>query len=57
MVNRRIERGSRLVVAILETTKAISKSVEISEVGGFDDLSLDDGEHDLDLVQPRRVDR
>jgi hypothetical protein len=52
-----VERGCGLVVAILETAEPVSQSVEVGEIGWLDDLALDDREHDLDLVEPRGVDR
>jgi hypothetical protein len=47
-----VERSCRSVVAVLEALQAIGQSGEVGEVGRLDDLSLDDREDDLDLVQP-----
>jgi len=52
-----VERGRRLVVAGLEAPQAVSQRLEVGEVGGLDDLTLDDREDDLDLVEPRGVNR
>ena len=45
------------VVAGPETQQSVFERGEVGEVGGLDDLALHDGEVDLDLVEPGRVDR
>ena len=52
-----VERAGGGVVSGLEGKQPVFESGEVSEVGGLDDLALHDGEVDLDLVQPGRVDR
>ena len=52
-----VERTRRYVVALFEAPQAVGQSVEVGEVGWLDDLALNDGEDDLDLVQPRGVHR
>src|ERR1035437_2423527 len=50
-----VEWSRRAVVAVLETGQAVSEGIEVSEVGRFDHFALDDGEDDLDLIQPGRM--
>jgi hypothetical protein len=52
-----VKRLGDLVVMALERVEAIDDRLEPVEVVGREDLALDDREHDLDLVQPRRVGR
>ena len=51
-----LERLCRGVVAQFEGCESVSDLVEAREVVGCHDFALDDGEEDLDLVQPRGVD-
>jgi hypothetical protein len=46
-----------LVVAALEVDEAALKLREVGEVVRGEHLAVDDGEIDLDLVEPRGVDR
>ena len=50
------EGGGGLLVAPLEGGQAVFDVVEIGEVVGGEDLALDDGVVDLDLVEPGGVD-
>ena len=50
-----VEGPRRLVVATLESTKAVRQGGQVGEVSRLDDLALDDREDDLDLVQPGGV--
>ena len=52
-----LEGSGRAVVADLETGKALLDHGEVREVVGRERFSLDDGEVDLYLVEPRRMDR
>ena len=51
-----VERGRGGVVAVLEGQDPGGEVVQVGEVSGGDGLSLEDGEVDLDLVQPGGVD-
>src|ERR1044072_2999202 len=51
-----VEGNSGLLIAALEAQQASFDLGEIDEVVGGQDLALDDGEVDLDLVEPRRMD-
>ena len=44
------------VVAVLEGEEPFGEGVEVGKVAGLDHLALDDGEEDLNLVQPAGVD-
>lgn len=48
-------RGS--LIAVLESHQAPPERTEVREIARCDQLTLDDGEVDLDLVQPAGVDR
>src|SRR5579859_6609355 len=52
-----VERIGQVVVAVLEGGEPVGDLVEVEKVVGGDDFALDDEEDDLDLIQPRRVDR
>jgi hypothetical protein len=52
-----VERGGDLVVVVLESVEALDDGLEAGEVVRGQHFALDDGEHDLDLVQPRGVER
>ena len=52
-----LEGPSRLLVVALEGQQSLLDLVEVCEVVGRQHLALDDGEENLDLVQPRGVDR
>lgn len=41
---------------MLEAKDAFGEGVQVGELGRFDGLALQDGEEDLDLVQPGGVD-
>ena len=56
-VNLQSNGSASVVVAVLEGGKAVGDLVEVEKVVGVDDFALDDGEDDLDLVQPGGVDR
>ena len=45
-----------MVVAVFEGGDPVGELVEVGEVVGGEDLALDDGEVDLDLVEPGGVD-
>jgi hypothetical protein len=47
-------RGS--LIAVLESHQAPAESTEVGEIAGREQLTLDDGKVDLDLVQPAGVD-
>src|ERR1700684_2600904 len=44
------------VVVLFEGEDLLGEAVQVAEVVGGEQLALDDGEVDLDLVQPGRVD-
>ena len=46
-----------LLIAILESHELVLERGEAREVVGREELALDDGEIDLDLVEPAGVDR
>jgi hypothetical protein len=46
-----------LVVVVLEGVETVDDGLQAGEVVGGEDLALDDREDDLDLVQPRGVER
>ena len=46
----------RLVIAVLESHQAPAEGIEVCKIAGREQLTLDDGEVDLDLVQPTGVD-
>jgi hypothetical protein len=52
-----VEGPRGLVVASLEGGELFGQLFETGDVVGGEELALDDGEVDLDLVQPRCVDR
>lgn len=52
-----VERGRQGFVVVLEAQQPLSNLFETREVAGREDLSLDNGEVDFDLVEPARVDR
>jgi hypothetical protein len=52
-----VERGGDLVVVVLESVEALDDGLEAGEVVRGQHFALDDGEHELDLVQPRGVKR
>ena len=52
-----LERRSGEVVAVLEAEDAFGEVVQVAEVAGLDRFALQDREVDLDLVEPRGVDR
>ena len=56
-VNFPAERLGGLVVAVHEAQQGPGQLPEAVEVVRGDDFLLDDGEEDLDLVQPGRVQR
>ena len=52
-----VEGFGRLVVSVLKTADAVFHVSSFCEVVGRECFSLKDGEVDLDLVEPTRVDR
>ena len=52
-----VERLGDGVVTLGESGEAVGDLVQVGEVVGGDDFSADDGEDDLDLVQPGGVNR
>src|SRR6266545_5391269 len=52
-----VERHRGLLVAVLEAEQPLGHLAKVGEVVGGQDLALHDREVDLDLVQPRGVDR
>ena len=51
------ERPSSVLPVVLKVEKALGKAVEIGKIVGRQDLPLDDGEVDFDLVEPTGVHR
>jgi hypothetical protein len=51
-----VERHGGLLVAALEAKQPLLDLDQVGEVVGGQDLALDDGEADLDLVEPGGVD-
>jgi len=52
-----LERGSRLLVMTLESQEALFEFGQRGEVVGREDFSLNDGEIDLNLIEPAGVNR
>src|SRR5713226_2390232 len=52
-----LERGRRPLVVVLEAEQTVLDLGQRGEVVGRQHLALDDGEVDLDLVEPAGVDR
>ena len=52
-----VERAGGVVVVLLEGEDLGGEFVQVLEVVGGEQFSLDDGEVDLDLVEPGGVDR
>ena len=52
-----LERLGGLLVALLEAHQLVSERGEIRKIVGSEELALDNGEIDLDLIEPTGVDR
>ena len=56
MAESPVEGDCCSVVPVLEAEESLLECCQIFEVLGCDDFALNDGEEDLNLIQPRRVD-
>jgi len=51
-----LERFGCLLVESLEGEEPLLEFVEVGDIAGVEDLALEDGEIDLDLIEPARMD-